>query len=61
MREGAWKVIQKRKHVILRVYVFDVAASDLLLLGEVDQVLPNGKVYVGEWAARITRSLCHPW
>ncbi|KAJ9607646.1 hypothetical protein H2200_007724 [Cladophialophora chaetospira] len=53
MREGAWKVVQKREHVISRVYVFDAAASDLLLLGEVKQVLHNGKVFVGEWAARI--------
>lgn len=53
MREGAWKVIQKRKHVVSRVYVFDAAANDLLLLGQVEQTLYNGKVYVGEWAARI--------
>lgn len=52
-RNGAWKVIRKRRHQVLKVYVADIAARDLLLLGELEIELQSGQPINSHFAARL--------
>lgn len=50
-RQNAWEVIDQRRHHISRVYIRDAESRDLLLLGELDAVLRNGKHMHQEFCA----------
>ncbi|KAF2491272.1 hypothetical protein BU16DRAFT_564979 [Lophium mytilinum] len=52
-RDNAWKIIHTRRHKVLRVYVHDAEAKDLLIVGHVTMGFPNGKENAGEFTARI--------
>ncbi|PVH70567.1 hypothetical protein DL98DRAFT_540740 [Cadophora sp. DSE1049] len=52
-RDQAWKVIRKRRHEILKVYIADTEAADLLLLGKVRAELQNGRAITSDFAARV--------
>jgi hypothetical protein len=52
-RQHAWNAAKTRSHKLIRVYVFDSDATDLMVVGTVVQGLVNGKSVSGEWAARI--------
>jgi hypothetical protein len=52
-RDGAWNVVKQRRHTVLRVYAHDAHALDLLLIGNVEMNLANGKYVAGEFIARV--------
>lgn len=52
-RDHAWKAISTRRHQVLRVYVADTDASDLLFIASVTMGLRNGKQVEGEFAGRL--------
>lgn len=51
-RENAWVDYVSRRHEILRVYAFDAAGLDLLVIGKVEMGLRNRKVVEEEFVAR---------
>lgn len=55
-RDHAWKAIATRRHQVLRVYVADSDASDLLFIASVTMGLRNGKRVEGEFAGRLVIS-----
>lgn len=55
-RDHAWKAIATRRHQVLRVYVADSDASDLLFIASVIMALRNGKRVEGEFAGRLVIS-----
>jgi hypothetical protein len=52
-RLNAWKVVKERTHKLIRVYVFDADANDLLVIGSAVQGFANENTVAGEWVARI--------
>ncbi|KAJ5531860.1 hypothetical protein N7527_005253 [Penicillium freii] len=50
---NAWGAITSRRHRIKRVFVADEGGHDLMLIGEVDLGLKNGKSITNEYAARM--------
>src|SRR5271154_1742742 len=52
-RDSAWKVICKRHHEILKVYIADVEAADILLLGKVGAEFSNGRSLTSDFTARL--------
>ncbi|KAH7013821.1 hypothetical protein EDB80DRAFT_381839 [Ilyonectria destructans] len=52
-RANAWKVISMRKHEVLKVYLSDNNASDLLFTARVAMGLTNGRNVEGEFTGRL--------
>lgn len=52
-REHAWNVIKKRRHSVQRVYTHDSQCSDLMLIGNVEMDLIDGRSVAMEFTARI--------
>ncbi|KAK4937362.1 hypothetical protein LTR10_021971 [Elasticomyces elasticus] len=52
-RDNAWKVIQSRRHELLKVYTDSKTAEDLLVLGQVTAGYHSGEKKRGEFTARI--------
>ncbi|KAJ5519545.1 hypothetical protein N7453_001967 [Penicillium expansum] len=50
---NAWGAITSRRHHIKRVFVADQDGRDLMLIGEVDLGLKNGKSITNEYTARM--------
>ncbi|KAH7161087.1 hypothetical protein EDB81DRAFT_333875 [Dactylonectria macrodidyma] len=55
-RANAWNLISMRKHEVLKVYVSDRNASDLLFTARVAMGLRNGKQVEGEFTGRLVIS-----
>ncbi|KAH7126485.1 hypothetical protein B0J13DRAFT_628062 [Dactylonectria estremocensis] len=55
-RANAWKAISMRKHEVLKVYVCDSNAGDLLFTARVAMGLRNGKHVEGEFTGRLAIS-----
>ena len=45
-RENAWKTVASRHHTVLKVFVNDEAGHELMVLGDLKQVMVNGKELV---------------
>ena len=52
-RDRAWDVIRRRRHEVLKVYVADDEATDLVILGKVTAELNNGRSVASDFAARL--------
>ena len=62
-RDNAWKVIDTRRHEVLKVYTTNTEADDLLLIGRVTVGYKNGETKEGEFIGRIKisyRHISHP-
>ncbi|KAI9836765.1 MAG: hypothetical protein M1819_000930 [Sarea resinae] len=52
-RDNAWRVIETRRHEILKAYVADLEGRDVMLIGKVQMGLRNGKTVDSEFTARM--------
>lgn len=52
MRHGMWEKVAKRSHKPKQLYAFGSGSDDIMLFGDVDYVLKDGKGTNVEWAAR---------
>ena len=51
-RKNAWDHIDKRRHILSRVYTLDKKATDLILVGELKATTKSGKDFRQEFCAR---------
>jgi hypothetical protein len=52
-RERAWDVVTARKHNVSKVYAYDDAGRDLLILGVTEATVKNGNEAKVEFCGRI--------
>ncbi|EED18011.1 conserved hypothetical protein [Talaromyces stipitatus ATCC 10500] len=50
---NAWKAFSSRRHRVKQVFVADKNGYDLMLIGEVELGLKNGKSYTNEYTCRM--------
>ncbi|KAH7081439.1 hypothetical protein BKA63DRAFT_208420 [Paraphoma chrysanthemicola] len=51
-RDNAWNVIQKRRHVVQRVYTQAPDGSDIMIIGSADMSLVDGRTVTMEFTGR---------
>jgi hypothetical protein len=52
LRKGMWEAVAKRSHYPRQIFTFGTGSDEVMLRGEVEYVMKDGKEVTKEWAAK---------